>query len=99
MFNQKIKKFKLPKQIIAFLNQPGATNIQGYKMDELLIITDSIEGRRHISISHPNRLPFPDEINIITSTLLPNVPLEIESIGRAIQLYETTAKSTKNDRI
>ena len=99
MFNQKIKKFKLPKQVMALINQPGTTNIQGYKMDDLLIISDRFNGRRHISISHPNRLPFPDEINFITSTLLPNVPLEVESIGRVIQFYETTAKSTENGRI
>jgi hypothetical protein len=96
MFNQKIKKFKLPKHVMDFLNQPGVTNIQAYKMDELLILTDRCNGIRHISISHPTRLPFPDEINFITSTLLPNASLEISSIGRAIQFYETTDKSNQN---
>jgi hypothetical protein len=95
MLNQKIKKFKLPKEVMDLVNQPGATNIQGYKMGELVIITDRFHGKRHISISHPTRLPFPDEINFITSTLLPNVSLEIASIGRAIQFYETTDKSNQ----
>jgi hypothetical protein len=96
MFNQKIKKFKLPKHVMDIINQPWATNIQGYKMDELLIITNKCNGRHHISISHPNRLPFPDEINFITSTLLPNVSLEIGAIGKAIQFFEISDDSKQN---
>lgn len=96
MLNQKIKKFKLPKKSLEAVKQPGVTNIQGYEMDELKIIVSKNCGRWHFSVSHPYRLPFGNEIDVIKSALFPNVSMELVAIGRCVQFMEIMDKSEPN---